>query len=178
MGFRVPIRLLGPLILLAAAPAGAAAQENPFLNINPAWSPDGASIAFESRRGGRADIWVMRADGTEQAPLTSDAGDETHPDWSPDGARLVYDAEKDGVWNLHVMDADGRGGRALTEGPSGAGAFARHPAWSPDGSRIAFDSERDGDIEIYLMAADGSGVLRLTRAPGMDTHPAWSPDGE
>jgi Tol biopolymer transport system component len=166
----LPLRALA--FVLLAAPAGAAAQQSPFLNVNPAWSPDGARIVFESRREGDADIWIMDADGSGQRRLTADAGDETHPDWAPEGDRIVFDAEEDGVWNLHVMDADGGGRRAITGGPAGAGAFARHPAWSPDGSKIAFDSERDGDIEVYVMAVDGSGSRRLTREPGMDTHPA------
>jgi len=36
----------------------------------PAWSPDGAWIAFTSSRSGRDEIWVMRADGTQQHRLT------------------------------------------------------------------------------------------------------------
>ena len=81
MHVHVPYPSLCPLaLLLLVVPATLAAQENPFLNINPAWSPDGAWITFESRREGGADIWVMRPDGTEQTRLTSGAGDETHPD--------------------------------------------------------------------------------------------------
>jgi Tol biopolymer transport system component len=31
---------------------------------NPAWSPDGTRIAYESTRSGNSEIWVMNVDGT------------------------------------------------------------------------------------------------------------------
>jgi Tol biopolymer transport system component len=48
----------------------------------PAWSPDGRSIAF-SRAG---DIYVMNNDGSEQRRLTRNG---TAPAWSPDGRRIA-----------------------------------------------------------------------------------------
>ena len=54
----------------------------------PAWSPDGAKIAFASRRTGTPDIYVMRADGTGTQRLTATRVDDTHPDvgagWTAD----------------------------------------------------------------------------------------------
>ncbi len=56
-------------------------------NESPSWSPDGRLITFSSRRGGRNQIFVMRADGTQIAPLIDLPGDMTQPAWSP---RLGY----------------------------------------------------------------------------------------
>lgn len=41
-------------------------------NVAPAWSPDGALIAFLTDRAGRWEIWVMNADGSNQRPLFPD----------------------------------------------------------------------------------------------------------
>lgn len=41
-------------------------------NVAPAWSPDGAQIAFLTDRTGRWEIWVMNADGSDQRPMFSD----------------------------------------------------------------------------------------------------------
>ncbi|MCB0184050.1 MAG: PD40 domain-containing protein [Caldilineaceae bacterium] len=63
----------------------------------PAWSPDGAWIAFRRKEltGPGAtpgkQIWRMRADGRAAAPLTSDPGfDYSAPQWSPDGRYLLF----------------------------------------------------------------------------------------
>ena len=55
---------------------------------NPAWSPDGTKIAFDSDRhapGGFHSIYVMDANGANVERLIET--DSTQPAWSPDGAR-------------------------------------------------------------------------------------------
>ena len=60
----------------------------------PAWSPDGAKIAF----GSSNQIYVMNADGSNATHLTSGV----RPSWSPTGDRIVF--EHGGIY---VMNADG-----------------------------------------------------------------------
>ena len=40
-------------------------------DVHPAWSPDGAKIAFTSTRDGNSEIYVMNADGTGVVNLTN-----------------------------------------------------------------------------------------------------------
>jgi hypothetical protein len=47
---------------------------------DPAFSPDGARIAFSSTRGGSPAIWTVGSSGTEQGPANLGAGDQ--PDWA------------------------------------------------------------------------------------------------
>jgi len=59
------------------------------ISWEPRWSPDGQRIAFT--RGG--DVWVMKADGSNQRNLTnSPAVSEQFPTWSPDGKRILFRA--------------------------------------------------------------------------------------
>ncbi len=51
--------------------------------INPAWSPDGSKIAFESYRDGQAEIYVMDANGANQRRLTWADGPDTHASLVP-----------------------------------------------------------------------------------------------
>ena len=51
----------------------------------PAWSPDGTTIVFQSYRRGSWDIWSVGHDGRDARPLTSGPFDDREPHWSPDG---------------------------------------------------------------------------------------------
>jgi Tol biopolymer transport system component len=51
---------------------------------NPAWSPDGAKITFDSDRDGNREIYVMNADGSGQTNLTNNSAQEFDPAWSPE----------------------------------------------------------------------------------------------
>ena len=42
--------------------------DNAFGDEDPAWSPDGQSIAFSSNRDGNWEIYLMNADGSDPAP--------------------------------------------------------------------------------------------------------------
>ena len=53
----------------------------------PAWSPDGALIAFGTGNDASSEVHVMRADGTDRRRLRlSGAG----PAWSPDGKWIAF----------------------------------------------------------------------------------------
>jgi Tol biopolymer transport system component len=54
---------------------------------DPAWSPDGRSIAFATTRDGNYEVYVMNPDGSGQRRLTQDPADDDFPVWSPGGQR-------------------------------------------------------------------------------------------
>ena len=135
--------------------------------------PISGRIAFESRRDGNGEIYVMSADGSGQINLTNDHGTDFSPSWSPDGASIAFVSLRGSNADIYVMSADGSGQTNLTNDPGDD----LLPAWSPDGARIAFVSDRDGNEEIYVMSADGSGQTNLTNDPAADWAPSWSPDG-
>ena len=56
----------------------------------PAWSPDGRLIAYATYVGpDNNDVFVMKADGSEQTRVTSGPGNDGHPHWSADGQRIT-----------------------------------------------------------------------------------------
>jgi hypothetical protein len=52
-------------------------------DTSPAWSPDGAKIAFDSFRDGNWEVYVMNADGTNETNVTQDPGTQGDPSWQP-----------------------------------------------------------------------------------------------
>ena len=157
---------------------------------NPAWSPDGSQIAFESGRDNQMltyinhDIYVMAADGSSVTRLTDDGADEGGPSWSPNGASIAYvkmdyfsdqGLVENPTWDIYVMNVDGTDQIQLTKDP----ANELEPSWSPDGANIVFISDRNGqNFDIYMMDADGSNVTQLTNDSANEFGPVWSPDGK
>ena len=139
-----------PAVVLVSGPAS-----------DPAWSPDGQTIAFVRLNASLGEpIYVVKADGSGLRNLTpKPVGAYAAPAWSPDGRKIAFVSDRDGNSEVYVMNANGSGQRNLTRNP----AFDADPAWSPDGRKIAFVSNRDGSYGVYVMNADGSGQRRLAQ---------------
>ena len=147
----------------------------------PAWSPDGTKIAFQSwehdpdRSEGNSEIYTMDVDGGNLIRLTDNSAYEDYPSWSPDGTRIVFVSGRDGNNEIYVMNANGSNQRRLTN-HSASDIF---PAWSADGTEILFQSGRSGQYwGIYIMNADGTNVRMLQQSATYASNcPSWSPDG-
>jgi len=132
-------------------------------------------IAFLSDRDGKLEIYIMKADGSNQTRLTNNSGwYNIDPCFSPDGQNIAFSSDRDGNTQIYIMKADGSNQTRLTNN-SGKD---ENPCFSPDGQKIAFSSDRDGKWEIYIMKADGSNQTRLTNNSGKDENPCFSPDGQ
>ncbi|HEV8345398.1 MAG TPA: hypothetical protein VGQ16_02425 [Vicinamibacterales bacterium] len=142
------------------------------LNINPAWSPDGRSIAYTSYRRGGGQIFVSHIFQALLDELTKGekVGENWLPAWSPDGTRLCFTSTRDGNSEIYVMNRDGSNVRRLTRHPG----IDISPTWSPPGTQIAFVSDRGGDPHIFLMDADGVGQPQRLTSEYSD-RPTWSP---
>ena len=141
-------------------------------DLEPAWSPGGAKIAFTSFRDGTAQVYSMDANGANQTRLTT-VGSNERPTWSPDGSKIAFVSWRNGNGEIYVMDANGANQVNVTNNA----ATDLDPAWSPDGGKIAFVSTRNGAFQLYVMNVNGSNVTRLTFTGQADYQPDWSPDG-
>ncbi len=143
---------------------------DPAVDVDPAWSPDGTQIVFASNRAGSFDLYAMNANGTNVRRLTSTGQDDRHPNWFPNGSLVVFDRSSAGrPANIAFIRPDGSGFGLLTLHP----ADDREPVWSPDGRSIAFSSDRGGALELYAMEATGASQRPLTSGRAPATGADW-----
>ena len=170
-------------------------------SMQPAWSPDGAWLAFISDRDGKRQLYRIALKGGEAERLTS--GDEgvNAFAWAPSGNQIAFtmldpvtDAmkEREKSWgdvrledqdprytHLHVLDVAAKTARQVTKGNFVVGNFD----WSPDGRHIAFDHRSTSDpsdsgtADISVVLPATSEVKVVVAHDGPDTNPRWSPDG-
>jgi Tol biopolymer transport system component len=141
----------------------------------PAWSPDGARIAFADLRpvGERAvelDVHVVAAAGGEARRVIA-AADE--PAWGADGSALFAVARRGGRRDVvAVALADGSERRVTDDAAAESDLVP-----SPDGRRLAFVASRGEQQALVVIDADGRHRRELAAVRGRPQPPTWSPDG-
>lgn len=160
--------------------------DTPALDTEPAWAPEGHSLAFSSDRHGESDslhIYTLSADGDNIQRVTSGFAEADSPSWSPDAKKIAFRACCDAGDEIYTVNSDGSDPVQVSNEPDDGASGAYWPAWSPVGStivhaRIRYDPETQSDSEaLYSMSSGGSDVERLTPEFFFDGAPTWSPDG-
>jgi TolB protein len=140
----------------------------------PAWSPDGISFAFATRREGDRVPRIYKGDQLGKSDYSLNFQGE-YLSTFPDGRLVVKGCLISGDCGIFIIGANGGGETKIS---SEVGDTA--PAVSPDGGRIAFMSSGRGatNWEIWVMDAKGSNARRLTENGSNEGLPTWSPDGK
>ncbi|HKS41353.1 MAG TPA: protein kinase [Blastocatellia bacterium] len=148
-------------------------------DTQPAFSPDGAYVAFRSERDGGG-IFVMGASG-ESVRRLSDRGLAYQPAWSCDSQEVIYTEERfrdprerqispHRLWAVNIKTFEKR---LITT------RDVVQPQWSPNSHRLAYwamdaSSQRD----IWTMNLGGDEAVQVTNDAATDWNPIWSPDGK
>lgn len=146
---------------------------------DPAWSPDGETLAWVSLRDANLEIYTVPLSGefdfSSSERMTRDASRDWYMSWSPDSTRLAYNSNASGNENIYVMDVATGESTQLTDQDE---TNLLHPFWSLDGDYLFYLRETeqtfiDGSFGIIQMNPDGSEPQRLDEVVRAD--PVWSP---
>src|SRR2546427_4577041 len=137
----------GPLLFLFALVPGvawpspsSATKFRPSLadtarDTDPAPSPDGKWLVFQSNRGGRSQIWIMPTEGGPPRKLTSEPDSSQvpgtprigtrvmTPTWAPDSKSILFISTRSGPYNIYSIPIEGGEPKVL----SNAAGSQRYP---------------------------------------------------
>jgi Tol biopolymer transport system component/imidazolonepropionase-like amidohydrolase len=148
----------------------------------PAWSPDGQSIAFQGYDDGTWHIYTIGHDGGEAKAITSGVFDDREPAWSHDGTRIAFSSDRYGgittIWEVVVATGEVR---QISKRDGWM------PTWSPNDQELTFVSsdaaERSTghDASPGLWAVGSSGrerrIITNVKDEGLPSAAAWDPAG-
>jgi dipeptidyl aminopeptidase/acylaminoacyl peptidase len=143
--------------------------------FEPAWSPDGRTIAFVSNKADywADDVWLVDVASGESRQLSrgiTAIGRSLH--WSPRGDRLaVLGTARMEFWYLDLADIflldPSTGGETKVEMPIHVTAYGNRAAWSADGSHIYFVYQERGEDYIWAVPAAGGVATRVSHIGGV-----------
>ncbi len=118
-------------------------------------SPNGHTVAFTSRVGGVAQVFVMLTSGGEPLQLTNDEGEKFVNAFSPDGTEIYYQRAigRDEAWAVPTLGGSPR-----------RVASATFVVPSPDGA------------SIFYAKAGNSGIFRAGKS-GVNEERVYNPEG-
>jgi len=182
-GQQVVFRALNALWLLRLGGKATRLVNDGFWVCDPAWSPDGKTLAYSTDRGGSLDIWLRDMATGAERNLTNHKDAAVSAAWSRDGRTIAF---LDQAGSLHTVDvATGRIAQLF-----GAIWEPGKPSWSPDGKTVALAAFkpysarfREGLSEVLTVDVTTGAATYQPVFPDKslgtrgDDGPVWSPDG-
>lgn len=151
---------------------------------DPAFSPDGTSIAFTGEYDGNVDVFVIPAAGGVPKRLTWHPAPDRVMGWTPDGKRILFSSPRTAYSVFSEMFSVPAEGGVEERLPLPTGFYS---SMSPDGQSIAYEPVRrafvmwkryrgGGTAHIWLARLSDSEVTKIPRTNSNDFNAMWAHD--
>ena len=144
----------------------------------PAWSPDGNTIAWFSDESGEYQLHLRGQDGlgeTTKIGLGAKPAFYMAPRWSPDSKRIAYIDNHLHVWYVDVADRK----LVLVDTDNYPNDRELAPVWSPDSKWLAFTKLLKSQLSaIYLYSLADSKSTQVTDGLSHAKSPAFDKGGK
>ncbi len=135
----------------------------------PAWSPDGKTIAFAGMTGGLSDLFTFEVESGAVRRLTQDGFSDLQPAWSPSGTQIAFVTDRF-TSNLETL-VFGSPRLGLLTVATGAiealPSFERgkhiNPQWNAGGDAIFLVSDSSGVSNVYRLDLSTTQFLQVTQ---------------
>ena len=143
--------------------------------ISPAWSPNGAQLAYVSFESRKPVVYVHDVASGQRRLVANFRGSNSAPAWSPDGRTLAVTLSREGGSQLYTIDADGgepRAAHAVGRHRHRAGVLARRP------QHLFRQRPRRRAADLPHGRRPAAIAERVTFTGSYNISPALSPDGK
>jgi Tol biopolymer transport system component len=150
-------------------------------DADPAWSPDGAQIAYVSNRSGDYQVWVLDLADRTRRQVTTEQGQATTPIWQPSGENIVF--VRSLWWQQSLCAVPASGGNPQTIIPAGAERITPL-GWYPEDQSLVFEQlaqnskTREWRSTINRVRLDGSTISWKMYLPDQVEFAALSIQGD
>lgn len=145
---------------------------------DPAWAPDGQSIAYFSDASGEYKLVVQSAVGKTDKKSYKLEGDCYYyqPTWSPDCKKIAYTDNKHNLWSLDL--ASGKS-TLIDTNPYENPLYVLNATWSPDSKWLAYHRDLDSHIAaVFLYSFESGKSTQVTDGLSDARYPAFDNGGK
>jgi tricorn protease len=130
---------------------------------DPAWSPDGKSIAFFSDESGEYALHIVDQAGTgavKKINLGNPPSFFYSPLWSPDSKKIAYTDKRLNLW---YVDVDKSTPVKVASERFDDPTSSMNPAWSPDSKWLTYTKELENHLHaVFLYSLEGAKESQVT----------------